>query len=130
MKGQAETCNYTTKCTATGCGTIISYANEEINDQIYKSLADTEIQYDIMSQRNQNLSLEDVINLIASKKPSKESHTALNKSESLLEIFPFKKDKSTNHKNHRTQETDEKLKPAESCVWCGQVGRGRRARKA
>ena len=48
IKSQVKNCNFTIKCTATGCGTIISYANEEIEDQIYKVLVDTEIQQDII----------------------------------------------------------------------------------
>ena len=33
VKGQAEVCNYTVKCTKTGCDEVNSYAEEEIKDQ-------------------------------------------------------------------------------------------------
>ena len=110
MKGKAEFCNYTWKCSATGCGTIISYAAEENKDQTYKGLAGPEIQQDTMRQRNQTLFLEELINLIVSKEAVKSSNMARNRSESISKISSKKKAASTNHKDHRTLETDKKLK--------------------
>ena len=73
-----------------------------------------------MSQRNQNLSLkDDMTNLIASKEASNRSHTALNTCESIFKIFQYKKAGSTNRKDSRTHETGKKLRPTESCTWCG-----------
>ena len=57
VKGQAEICNYTVTCSKTGCNTKISYANAEIKDQLCKGLANPDIQQELLSHRDQKMSL-------------------------------------------------------------------------
>ena len=96
IKGQAEMCNYTVSCTKPDCDTLISYADAEVKDQICKGLADQEIQQDILSHKDQSLSLEEMISYVASKESGKRCHTELSSNKfSLSKISTYQKNKFT-----------------------------------
>ena len=116
IKGQAACCDYTVKCTASGCNTIIAYAEEEIRDQICKGIADPDVQRDIMTQRRPDLPLDELVNLIAAKESGKKSHSAVFKNYAVSKISPYRKNKSTSH--HKVNEI---------CTCCGKSGHGTRA---
>ena len=131
IKGQANACNYTVKCTNPACETVISYADEEIKDQICKGLADHEIQQEVLSQRNQSISLENLISFVAAKEIGKKSHNALsNHTFHSSKISPYQKSKRDYNHNSPSQKSSY-MKMAENnddkCNWCGRTGHGSRA---
>ena len=121
IKGQANTCKYTVRCTRTGCGTEISYAESEIKDQLCKGLADLEIQQELLSHSNQNMSLHDVTNFIAAKEAGKRSQTALIQPATINKISQYQKNKSS------ARSTENPKSKKDFCGWCGETGHGAKA---
>ena len=71
VKGQADMCDYIVTCTKSGCNTKISYAHEEIRDQICMGLVDPDIQQDLLSHKDQAMSLEETISFVATRESGK-----------------------------------------------------------
>ena len=120
IKGQAEVCNYTVKCHNSNCNTLISYAESEIKDQICKGLADQEIQQDVLTYKDEHMSLDDLINFISSREIGKKSYNSLNKETSISKLSPYRKNQNEKHrKDYKTS--------SELCCWCGNKGHGEKA---
>lgn len=129
VKGQADTCDYTVTCTKADCGNKISYADEEIKDQICMGLNDIEIQQDLLSHKDQTMNLEDTINYIAAKESGKRCHAELSTSLVLNKISPYQKLKRNSTINEQTpskiwnkRKTDkDQVSNGEPCTWCGRT---------
>lgn len=59
VKGQAGLCNFPIECH--GCQAQVSYAEEEIKDQLYTGLADPDIQKEVLAQRDQYATVEALV---------------------------------------------------------------------
>ena len=129
VKGQADICNYTVKFTAPECNTDISYAESEIKDQICKGLADQDIQQEVMSQKDQNMSLDNLISFISSKESGKRSYSALSKETTLSKISPYQKNKNTISNQKSSQNVTKSFENFNDskCIWCGNKGHGSKA---
>ena len=68
LKGQASICNYTIKHKCQ-CNheSEINYADEMVKDVLVSGLADNQIQRELFGNTNQQMSLEEMVNLIESK---------------------------------------------------------------
>ena len=79
IQGQAGICKYTKsqKCTAPGCEkvNIVDYSDDIVQDVIARGLSDQDIQLELLGNINQDLSLEETIQFIATKEAGKASAT-------------------------------------------------------
>ena len=121
VKGQANLCDYTIKCSREGCGNLTSYADAEIKDQICNGLYDPDILQDVLSSVKQDLSLNETINFIAAKESGKRCHTQLSGASCVSKISEYQKGKRLTKTEAVRSET------AETCLWCGNAGHGKRA---
>ena len=64
LKGQADTCKYEMTCTKVGCDQVNGFTEEILHDVIARGIADQEIQLDLFGEKNQDMSLKDMIEYI------------------------------------------------------------------
>ena len=55
IKGQAELCSYTVKCTADGCNTDVRYTDAVVRDKLIRGMYDTDHQREVLGQENQDM---------------------------------------------------------------------------
>lgn len=113
VRGQAGVCKYTLTCT---CNREISYSDHIIRDVIVRGLADPEIQLDLLSDSNQNMSLEEVFKFVEKKEAGRRSANRL------LETQGVESSRSQ-YSKHKRQ--DNKEKQGEPCGFCGKRGHGK-----
>ena len=63
--GQVGVCKFLVTCH--GCNAEVNYTENVLRDVLTRSLADSEIQLDLLGDRNQDMSLEEVFQFIAAK---------------------------------------------------------------
>ena len=71
IKGQANVCNYSTECP--NCEHNIDYTDEILRDVLVRGLADTEIQLQLLGDKNQDMKLEEMFKFVESKESGKRS---------------------------------------------------------
>lgn len=71
LRGQASVCKFTTACPS--CNTAVNYTDNILRDILIKGLADNEIQLDLLGDKNQDMSLEEVFQFVEAKEAGKRS---------------------------------------------------------
>ena len=130
LRGQANLCEYQVECPS--CKAGISYADQEIADQLCAGIADTEIQKDVLgivthhdpAAVEKQPTLEDIVNFIEAKESGKRSQAALGTSATVSRISQYRKEKLKD--NQPTSKQPEQHNGV-ACGWCGEQGHGRRA---
>ena len=130
LRGQANLCEYQVECPS--CKAGISYADQEIADQLCAGIADTEIQKDVLgivthhdpAAVEKQPTLEDIVNFIEAKESGKRSQAALGTSATVSRISQYRKEKLKD--NQPTSKQSEQHNGV-ACGWCGEQGHGRRA---
>ena len=79
LGGQPGVCKFLVTCP--GCNAEVNYTENVLRDVLTHSLADSEIQLDLLGDRNQEMSLEEVFQLIEAKEAGKRSAGCLSKSQ-------------------------------------------------
>ena len=69
LRGQASICKFLIKCP--GCNMDVNYTENILRDVVTCGLADSEIQLDLLGEKNQDMTLEEVFQFIEPKKPVK-----------------------------------------------------------
>ena len=77
IKGQAGICKYTTTCPRDDCNADIDYTDAILRDVLARSIADEEIQLDLLGDQNQSMSLEDMLRFVEAKESGKRSASRL-----------------------------------------------------
>ena len=77
IKGQADTCKYEMECVNAACDQINDFTEEIIGNVIARGLADQEIQLDLLGEKNQEMTLKDMIEYIEAKESGKRSASRL-----------------------------------------------------
>ncbi|KAJ8337924.1 hypothetical protein SKAU_G00368900 [Synaphobranchus kaupii] len=77
IKGQADTCKYEMKCTKTGCDQVNNFTEEILRNVIARGIADSEIQLDLLGEKNQDMPLKEMIEYIEAKESGKRSASRL-----------------------------------------------------
>ena len=99
VRGKAETCSYTTRCS---CDLTINFTDIIVKDVLIAGIADLDISRDILGIDSVlDKSLTDVITLVESREMAR---NALPTPSSLDAILAFKKSKSSLHSRHLTTE--------------------------
>ena len=71
LRGQAGVCKFLISCP--GCDTEVNYTENVLRDVVTRGLADEEIQLDLLGERNQDMSLEEVLQFVEAKESGKRS---------------------------------------------------------
>ena len=77
IKGQADTCKYEMECVNAACDQINDFTEEIIRNVIARGLADQEIQLDLLGEKNQEMTLKDMIEYIEANESGKRSASRL-----------------------------------------------------
>ena len=113
LRGQANTCQYFTRCSKPGCDTDIHYTEDIVKDCLIKGLCDEDIRLDIVGSHNEEKPLEDILARIESKESAKRSFSRINP-ETVNKI------KSTFKKSQSHSAVDKETK----CTYCGNPNHG------
>ena len=75
LRGQAGVCKFTQECT--GCAASVNYTDAILRDVLYRGIADSEIQMDLLGDANQEMSLEQTLRFVEAKEAGKRSASRL-----------------------------------------------------
>ncbi|MEL6802297.1 MAG: reverse transcriptase domain-containing protein, partial [Bacteroidota bacterium] len=113
VKGHANVCKFVVDCPS--CEQSVNFTHEILKDVIVKGIRDCDIQLDLLSDHNQDMSLEAIIKYIEAKESGKRSAT---------KIFQNVQAASTSRSAYQKS----KFHPAKSesrCNYCGTSGHGK-----
>ena len=100
----------------------MDYTEEILQDVLARGLNDTEIQLSLLSDKNQNMSLEEMYSFVESKESGKRSIDKLSQAigaNGMRSSTYNKGKKETSRQNEKPARNDE-------CQYCGQKGHGKR----
>ena len=137
VKGQTRICNYSVKFKpkCDGCGKEkeydVDYTDIQVCDVLVSSLSDNEIRTDILSEMDQDMPLNNLVQLIEAKEVGKKSATQLSNPHKISAVkSSYKREtKQAPHSKINYPKSDFKWdnsgKPqAKRCSWCGNYGHG------
>ncbi|KAJ8349425.1 hypothetical protein SKAU_G00245550 [Synaphobranchus kaupii] len=136
IKGQADTCKYEMKCTKTGCDQVNDFTEEILRNVIARGIADSEIQLDLLGEKNQDMPLKDMIEYIEAKDSGKRSASRLLDPQSTDTISSsYRRGKQQDARTRGGARPEKSTaKPEGVCIYCGEVVHGKtpqwRARRA
>ena len=115
LNGQAGVCKFVIKCT--NCQQDVNYTESIVRDVLARGIADPDIQLDLLGDKNQNVTLEEVIQFVESKESGKRSASRLIDSQAAeAASSSYKKTKQVTLKDKN-----------ELCSYCGKKGHGKSA---
>ena len=79
LRGQAGVCKFLVTCP--GCNAEVNYTENVLRNVLTCDLADSEIQLDLLGDRKQDMSLEEVFQFIEAKEAGKRSAGCLSQSQ-------------------------------------------------
>ena len=115
IKGQASVCKYFISCPS--CNHDVNYTDDIMKDVIVRGISDGEIQLDILSDHNQDMSLNDIIRYAEAKESGKRSATKI-----LSSVQGACGSRSSYKKSQQVRTAN-----GASCSYCGSVGHGKNA---
>ncbi|XP_028411560.1 uncharacterized protein LOC114534203 isoform X2 [Dendronephthya gigantea] len=123
-RGQASTCNFSIPCP--NCETNVNYTDNVLSDVITRGLADNEIQLDLLADKKQDKTLEEIVQFVERKEIGKRS------ADQLLQKQGAEATRSQYKRGKRADETLDKGKnkapeTATPCNYCGTSGHGQNA---
>ena len=71
LRGQAGVCKFTIQCP--GCAINVNYADEILRDVLTRGIANTDIHPDLLGNKNQDMTLEEVFEFVEAKESGKPS---------------------------------------------------------
>ena len=77
LRAKAERCNFTMKCTRTGCETVINYGEEMLRDQVTTGLYDTDVQQEVLAKSKDLTTFEQVYSHIEAYEQGKRAKAEL-----------------------------------------------------
>ena len=135
LKGQASICNYSIKFKP-DCGCDIeydvNYMEEQVRDVLAHGLADNEIRIDILSDVNQDMNLDRVVQLIEAKEVGKKSALQLSTTHKISAVKSSYKRESRHVQpgHYHNTKSENKVKNSVNyktkfCSYCGNQGHSR-----
>ena len=115
LRGQAGICKFAIACPS--CHHNVNYTEPILRDILTRSIADPEIQLDLLGNSNQEMSLEDVFKFVEIKEAGKRSASRL------LDSHTVEAAKSTYSRNKQPSFQDNTA----PCLYCGRKGHGKKA---
>ena len=115
LRGQASVCKFTQKCPS--CNADVDYTEAMIKDVLCRGLEDSEIQMDLLGDKDQDMTLEKVLGFVEAKEAGKRSASRL--------LLPQATDAVTGSSYRRQKKAPPKEQ--ETCTYRGTKGHGRNA---
>ena len=132
IKGQADTCDYRTKCTKSECNEMVDFAGEILRDVLARGIVDDEIQLDLISDQNQKMTIEEMIKFVEARESGKRSASRLLDTPSVnAASSTYRRNKQQEVRTRGTARPD--LKPEHTfdpnalCRFCAEKGHGKNA---
>ena len=132
IKGQADTCDYRTKCTKSECNEMVDFAGEILRDVLARGIVDDEIQLDLISDQNQTMTIEEMIKFVEARESGKRSASRLLDTPSVnAASSTYRRNKQQEVRTRGTARPD--LKPGHTfdpnarCRFCAEKGHGKNA---
>ena len=120
LHGQAGVCKFLVTCP--GCNVEVNYTENVLRDVLTRGLADSEIQLDLLGDRNENMSLEEVFQFIEAKEVGKRSAGRLSQSHSVdAAQSQYRRAKNDEVKQRKDGDINE------LCSYCNKRGHGKSA---
>ena len=107
LRGQASVCKFTQQCPS--CETDIDYTEAMIKDVLCRGLEDSEIQMDLLGNKNQDMTLEQVLGFVEAKETGKRSASRL--------LLPQATDAVAGSSYRKQKKAPPK--DQETCTYCG-----------
>ena len=126
LRGQAGVCKFIIECQ--NCHHDVNYTEPVLCDSVTRGLADQDIQLDIMGDRNQNMNLEEIFQLVEAKESGKRSASRL-----LHAQTQGAEAASSSYRRHKKENLIKKydvpgsIEKADLCTYCGKKGHGARS---
>ena len=117
LRGQASVCKFKVKCHS--CNADVNYTEEIIRDVLCRGIADSDIQLDLLSDKNQNMSLEEATQFVEAKESGKRSASRLLDSHSTAAA-------ASSYRKAKQQKPTPSANN-EPCEYCGKRGHGKSA---
>ena len=125
LRGQASVCKFSIACPS--CSTAVNYTDNILRDVLIKGLADNEIQLDLLGDKNQDMSLEEVFQFVEAKEAGKRSAGRLLQSQGAEAVrSQYRKTRQEEVKQNAGR-ADPPKATHEPCSFCGQRGHGKNA---
>ncbi|GFR85489.1 hypothetical protein ElyMa_002442600 [Elysia marginata] len=117
LAGQASVCKFTIQCPHELCGRDVNYTDAILCDALIRGTAASGIQLDFLSDKNQDMSLEDVLQFVEAKEAGKRSASRLLDTLATDVTSDIVDSTASSYKKkHRLAlQTDKK----ETCTYCG-----------
>ena len=132
IKGQADTCDYRTKCTKSECNEMVDFAGEILRDVLARGIVDDEIQLDLISDQNQKMTIEEMIKFVEARESGKRSASRLLDTPSVnAASSTYRRNKQQEVRTRGAARPD--LKPGHTfdpnalCRFCAEKGHGKNA---
>jgi hypothetical protein len=119
LKGQASICKYVQECA--GCGANVDYTEAILRDVLCRGLEDTEIQMDLLGDKNQDMTLEQALKFVEAKEAGKRSASRL--------LLPQATDAVAGSSYKRQKKPSAGApspKDQDTCTYCGTKGHGKK----
>ena len=117
LRGQAGICKFTTQCPS--CDTNVNYTEHILRDVLTRGLADSKIQLDLLGDKKQDMTPEEVLQFVEAKESGKRSAGCLLQAQVA----------DTARSQYRTAKNSEpkncKLTNQNQCHYCGKHGHGK-----
>ncbi|KAK3731812.1 hypothetical protein QZH41_007627 [Actinostola sp. cb2023] len=118
LRGQAGVCKFTTQCLE--CNASVNYTEHILRDVLTRGLSDSEIQLDLLGDKNQDMTLEEVLQFVEAKESVKRSVGRLLQTQGAEAArSQYRSTKQMELKNRRP----DNHKP-DPCHYCGKHGHG------
>jgi hypothetical protein len=118
VKGQASVCKYTLECP--GCNIEVNYTNKMLRDVIVRGIVDKEIQLDLLSDRNQEMPLEEVMRYVEAKEAGKRSANKI-----LQTNHGDGANSSSIKSQYQKSRSANQTREGKLCSYCGKSGHGK-----
>ena len=118
LRGQASVCKFTQPCP--NCEVDVDYTEAMVKDVLCRGLEDSEIQMDLLGDRNQDMTLEQALGFVEAKEAGKRSASRL-----LLPLATDAVAGSSYKKHKKTPPRGTPPKDQDICTYCGTRGHGR-----
>lgn len=118
IRGQASVCKFIMKCT--NCDNDVNYTDQILRDVLTKGISDPDIQQDVLSDKKQDMSLEEVFQFVEAKEAGKRSASRL------LDSHPVDAATSS-YKRNKKEQIPKDVHKTEPCGYCGKKGHGKQA---
>ena len=115
LKGAANVCKLTVKCTAQECREDVSYSDQVVLHALVRGLADEEIREEVLASCEEK-SLDDTVKLVEAKEAGRRSAKHLGASD----LASSEVNKMTAYKKEQSQQ----VKDQQKCDYCGKKGHG------